>query len=66
MSQDALRIPSHCCDTRRTQPPLCQGIYGSKEPRALVQADADHDEQAMPIRVILHQHEVPVDVYWAP
>ena len=77
----------------RSQPALCRGIYGSKEPRArltltrrallesrwiaihvtgtdkwdaLVKADAGHDERAMPIRTILHQHEVPVDVYWAP
>ncbi len=77
----------------RSQPALCRGIYGSKEPAAritltrrallasrwiaihvtgddkwdaLIKADAGHDEQAMPIRVILHQNEVPVDVYWAP
>ena len=76
-----------------SQPALCRGIYGSKEPTAritltrrallasrwiaihvtgrdkwdaLVEADAGYDERAMPLRVILHQTEVPVDVYWAP
>lgn len=41
-------------------------VTGDDKWQALSQADESGDEQAMPVSVILHQSEVPVDVYWAP
>jgi 6-phosphogluconolactonase len=41
-------------------------VTGDDKWQALTRADEARDEQAMPVSAVLHQSEVPVDVYWAP
>lgn len=40
-------------------------LRGSEKWRVYEEALAGDDQESMPVRAILHQQEVPVDVYWA-